>query len=132
MPYLRGETDAGPRIEKFFFTDDGSLSAFRYNDWKIMFTVQEAEGIEVWIAPYTVLRAPQITNLRTDPFERAHVEGLGYDRWWIEHMFVFGPAASYVGNFLATFQAFPPRQKPGSFTIDGALEMLYDNGANGR
>ena len=79
-----------------------------------------------------VLRAPLITNLRTDPFERAHEEAIGYEVWWIEHMFLFGPAAGYVGAFLATFRDFPPRQKPGSFTIDGALEMLYAQGANAR
>ena len=128
LPYLRGETDSGPRAEKFYFTDDGSLSALRYNDWKVMFSVQEAEGIEVWREPFKVLRAPLITNLRTDPFERAHHEGIGYDKWWAEHMFIFGPAAGYVGEFLATFQAFPPRQRPGSFTIDRALEMLYGSG----
>jgi hypothetical protein len=47
-------------------------------------------------------------------------------------MFIFGPAAGYVGEFLATFQAFPPRQRPGSFTIDRALETLYSAGGNGR
>ena len=132
MAHLRGETDSGPRVEKFYFTDDGSLSALRYNDWKVMFSVQEAEGISVWRHPFTTLRAPIITNLRTDPFERAHEEGIGYEKWWIEHMFVFGPAAGYVGEFLATFRAFPPRQRPGSFTIDGALEMLQQAGSKGR
>jgi len=34
-----------------------------------------------------------------------------------------------VGEFLATFRDFPPRQAPGSFTIDGALEMLSSGGA---
>ena len=132
MAHLRGETDSGPRVEKFYFTDDGSLSALRYNDWKVMFSVQEAEGISVWRHPFTTLRAPIITNLRTDPFERAHEEGIGYEKWWVEHMFIFGPAAGYVGNFLATFQQFPPRQRPGSFTIDGALEMLQQAGSKGR
>ncbi|MCK5649988.1 MAG: arylsulfatase, partial [Gemmatimonadetes bacterium] len=82
--------------------------------------------------PFRVLRAPLITNLRTDPFERAHEEGVGYEKWWIEHMFIFGPAAGYVGEFLQTFVEFPPRQRPGSFTIDGALEMLQQAGSKGR
>jgi len=129
MPYFRGETDSGPRVEKFYFTDDGSLSALRYNDWKVMFSVQRAEGMAVWEEPFTALRLPLITNLRTDPFERAHEEGIGYDRWRIEHTFVLAPAAGYVGEFLATFRDFPPRQAPGSFTIDGALEMLSSGGA---
>ena len=34
------------------------------------------------------------------------------------------PAQQYVGRFLATFKEFPPSQKPGSFSIDGALEAL--------
>jgi arylsulfatase len=132
MPHFRGETDSGPRVEKFYFTDDGSLSAFRYNAWKIQFSVQEAEGIAVWREPFKTLRAPLITNLRMDPFERAHEEGIGYEHFWAEHMFIFGPAAGFVGEFLATFQEFPPRQRPGSFTIDGALEMLYQAGSKGR
>ena len=34
------------------------------------------------------------------------------------------PAQQYVGRFLATFKDYPPSQKPGSFSIDGALEAL--------
>ena len=97
-----------------------------------MFTIQEAHGVDVWKQPFTVLRAPLIFNLRQDPFERADQESIGYDQWWIEHMFVFGPAAGYVGEFLQTFIDYPPRQRPGSFTIDGALESLYAQGANVR
>ena len=132
LPYLTGETDEGPRVEKFYFTDDGSLSALRYNDWKVMFTIQEAHGIDVWKEPFTILRAPLIFNLRQDPFERAQHESIGYDTWWLNHVFVFGAAAGYVGEFLQTFIEYPPRQRPGSFTIDGALEALLAQGANGR
>jgi hypothetical protein len=32
------------------------------------------------------------------------------------------PAQTIVGEFLATFREFPPRQKPASFSIDQALE----------
>jgi arylsulfatase len=124
--------DSGPRSEKFYFTDDGSLSAVRYNDWKVMFTVQRAHGIEVWREPFDVLRAPLIFNLRQDPFERAEHEAIGYGRYWADHMFLFGPAAGYVAEFLETFQQFPPRQRPGSFTIGNVLEMLYEGGGNAR
>ena len=48
----------------------------------------------------------------------------GYDKWFIEHAFVFVPAQTIVGQHLSTFQAFPPRQKPGSFSVDQAMEML--------
>ena len=132
LPNFAGQAAEWPRAEKFYFTDDGSLSAVRYEGWKVMFTVQEAHGIEVWKEPYKVLRAPLIFNLRQDPFERAQHESIGYDQWWTEHIFFFVPAATFVGNFLSTFRDFPPRQRPGSFTIDGALEMLYSTGGASR
>ena len=37
-------------------------------------------------------------------------------------MFVFVPAQAAVGQFLKTFEEFPPRQKPGSFSVGEALE----------
>ena len=90
-----------------------------------MFTIQEAHGIEVWRQPFTTLRAPLLFNLRQDPFERAQHEAFGYERWWMDHVFLMAPAAAYVGQFLQTFVEYPPRQRPGSFTIDRALEALY-------
>ena len=41
------------------------------------------------------------------------------------------PAQQFVGQFLTTFKAFPPSQKPGSFGIGQALESLQ-NGTPGR
>ena len=37
-------------------------------------------------------------------------------------MFLLVPAQAMVGEFLKTFEEFPPRQKPASFSIDQALE----------
>jgi arylsulfatase len=130
VPLFTGETDVNPRNEKFYFTDDGSLSALRYNDWKLMFTTQDAHGMEVWSNPYTVRRLPLVINLRRDPFERAADEAGAYDRWMFDRIFLLAPGAGYVGEFLATFREYPPRQRPGSFTIDRALEMLYATNSN--
>jgi hypothetical protein len=44
-------------------------------------------------------------------------------------MFVLVPAQAYVGKFLATFKDYPPRQKPGSFSVDQVLESLQAAGA---
>ena len=38
--------------------------------------------------------------------------------------FVLVPAQGIVGQQLATFQEFPSRQKPGSFSIEQAMEKL--------
>ena len=79
----------------------------------------------MWQDPFTALRAPTLTNLRMDPFERARQEdAMGYQRWWIEHMYVFAPAAAYVGQWLQSFRDFPPRQKPGSFNLDRVMEAV--------
>jgi arylsulfatase len=124
LPYLTGQTDKGPRDEIFYFTDDGSLSALRYRDWKMMFSVQRAHGFDVWAEEFDTLRVPLVLNLRQDPFERARHEGMGFERWWIDHVFLLVPAQVYVAEFLQSFQEFPPRQKPASFTIDQVLESM--------
>jgi arylsulfatase len=124
MPALKGEGE-WPRKEFIYWTDDGSVAALRYNNWKITFLEQKAEGLGVWQQPFTSLRAPLLTNLRMDPFERARAEdAMGYQRWYMEHMYAFAPAASYVGNWLQSFREFPPRQKPGSFNLDRVMEAV--------
>jgi arylsulfatase len=124
LPYFTGKEKKSPREEMFYFTDDGSLSALRYGQWKIMFSEQRAHGIEVWQDPLVPLRAPKIFNLRRDPFERAEHESIGYHRWYFDRIFLLAPGAAYVGKFLGTFREFPPRQKPGSFNLDRVLESL--------
>jgi len=124
LPALKGEA-AWPRKEFIYWTDDGSVAALRYENWKITFLKQEAEGLKVWQQPFVPLRAPAITNLRMDPFERAEEENaMGYQRWYMEHMFVIAPAGAYVGRWLQSFKDFPPRQKPGSFNLDRVMEAV--------
>nr|WP_236940084.1 arylsulfatase [Falsihalocynthiibacter arcticus] len=124
MPALQGEGE-WPRDNFLYWTDDGSVAALRYNNWKITFLRQNAEGFKVWTSPFEVLRAPSITNLRMDPFERAESEdAMGYQRWWIEHMYIIAPAAAYVGEWLQSFAEYPPRQKPGSFNLDRVMEAV--------
>ncbi|MFT6274109.1 MAG: arylsulfatase [Halioglobus sp.] len=124
LPALKGEAK-WPREEFIYWTDDGSVAALRYNDWKVTFLKQPEEGYKVWTTPFEVLRAPSLTNLRMDPFERAEAENaMGYQRWWVDHMFVFAPAGAYVGKWLQSFVEFPPRQKPGSFNLDRVMESV--------
>jgi len=130
LPYFTGEADESPRKEMFYFTDDGSVSALRYNDWKINFSIQKAHGYDVWSEPYTQLRTPMVQNLRMDPLERAHEEASGFDEWGANRLFVLVPAQQIVGNFLQTFVEYPPRQKPGSFSLDRVLEKLQEGKTN--
>ena len=123
-PALRGEAE-WPRNEFIYWTDDGDVAAIRYDDWKVTFLQQNAHGVDVWIQPFEVLRAPGITNLRMDPFERAAEENaMGFQRWWVDHMFIFASAGAYVAQWLQSFREFPPRQKPGSFSLDRVMEFV--------
>jgi arylsulfatase len=126
-PALRGE-GAWPRKEFIYWTDDGSVAALRYENWKITFLEQQAEGLKVWQEPFVQLRAPKITNLRMDPFERAEEENaIGYQRWYLERMYMIAPAGAYVGKWLQSFKDFPPRQKPGSFNLDRVMESVMSS-----
>jgi arylsulfatase len=130
LPHLTGEVEEGPRNEIFYFSDDGDLTALRYNDWKAIFMEQKAWGtLRAWIEPFTPLRVPLIFNLRRDPYERAYRTSNTYYDWLIDRAFFLVPAQAYVGQFLATFQEFPPRQKAASFSLDKVMEKLETGGA---
>ena len=126
LPYFSGK-GAWPRKEFLYWTDDGDVAALRYNNFKITFLRQNAHGLHVWQEPFEQLRAPLLTDLRADPFELAHEIGMDYDRWFVEHMFIFAPASAYVGQWLQSFREFPPRQKPGSFNLSNAMEAVTNN-----
>jgi arylsulfatase len=119
-----------PRKDFFYFNDDGSLVAMRFNQWKLVFAEQRGEGFDVWQEPFVPLRVPKLFNIRSDPFETADHESMDYPRWRVEHLFVLVPAQEYVARFLSTFRQFPPRQKPGSFSIDDALQSLQSQRAS--
>ncbi len=131
LSYLLGEEEDTPRKEVFYFSDDGDLTALRWNDWKAIFLEHRyPQTLRAWAEPWTELRIPLLFNLRRDPYERADITSNTYYDWYLDRAFVLLPAAEYIGTFLATFQEFPPRQKPGSFTIGDAASMI-EQGATG-
>jgi arylsulfatase len=127
LPFLTVEGERSPRVEFFYFSDDGDLVALRYDNWKLVFREQRAKGLmQVWAEPFVTLRIPKVFNLRTDPFEHADVTSNTYWDWMIDHGFLLIPAQSVVGEFLATFREFPPRQKAASFTVDQVMDKLLE------
>jgi arylsulfatase A-like enzyme len=127
LPYLTGQADTSPRPGFIYFDDDGDLVALRWAHWKVVFMEQRAAGtLQVWAEPFVPLRVPKLYNLRTDPFERADLTSNTYYDWLLDHAYLVFAAQGIVTQFLETFQKFPPRQKPGSFTIDQALERMQD------
>lgn len=125
LPYLTGMEAKSPREEFFYFSDDGDLQALRYDNWKVVFGQQRAQGtMLVWSEPLVNTRIPWLYNLRTDPYERASITSNTYWDWWMDHAFLLVPAQGYVGQFLATFKEYPPRQEAASFTINKVMEKL--------
>jgi arylsulfatase len=126
LPYFKGEVKEAPRKEFLYWTDDGDLSGLRFNQWKIVFLEQRAHSFDVWQEPFVLLRAPKLFTLRGDPFERADHEGIDYERWRADRLFLLVPAQAYVAQWLSSFKEFPPRQKPASFSIDQVMQKLQE------
>ena len=126
LPHLTGKQKKGSRNEIFYFTDDGDLSALRYQDWKLIFMQQRVERtFEIWANPFTPLRIPLIFNLRRDPYERGQITSNTYYDWLLDRAYLLVPAQEYVGKFLATFKDYPPRQKAASFSLDQVMQKLH-------
>ena len=82
----------------------------------------EAHGLAVWSQPMVPLRMPMLFNLRSDPFERSQHEAGDYVKWSVERALVLLPAQKIVAQHLASYQQFPPRQRPGSFSIEQVMQ----------
>jgi arylsulfatase len=132
LPYLTGQEQKSPRDFFFYFSDDGDMLAVRMHNFKIMFMEQRTSGtLAVWQDPFVPLRAPNIYNLRTDPFEFATVTSNTYYEWMFHHAFCAYAAQAVTGKFLETFKEFPPVQKPNTFTVDQALEKMSQSASAG-
>jgi len=89
LPYLTGQEAKSPRKEFFYFSDEGDLTALRYDNWKLIFAEQKTPGtLAVWMDPFTMLRVPLIFNLRLDPYERATITSNTYYDWFLDHAFI--------------------------------------------
>ena len=125
LPYLTGKEEKSPRQGFIYFSDDGDVVALRYDNWKLVFLEQKMNGtLALWGNPFTVLRAPKLYNLRTDPYERADITSNTYFDWAFSHMYLVISGQAIVGEFLKTFVEFPPRQKAASFSLDQVMAQL--------
>jgi arylsulfatase A-like enzyme len=122
-PYFKGDVAEGPRREFFYFSDNADLMAVRYNAWKLNFKTIVGN---LFTGKEDSTNVPVVTNLRQDPWERYQTEGMLYGRWWGEKLWTMVPAINIVGEFLATFAAYPPSQASGTLSVEKALTMLQE------
>ena len=125
LEYITGATEKSPRDYFFYVSDDGDLTAMRYDNWKFVFLEQRAAGtLQVWFEPYTKLRCPKIFNLRLDPYERADFTSNTYWDWLLDHAWLVIPAQAMVMRMAQSLVEFPPSQHPASFTVGDMLDTL--------
>jgi arylsulfatase len=125
---LTGQQDKSERRELFYFNDDGQLTALRFENWKFVFCEQKTEGtLAIWRDPFSCMRAPKMYNLRMDPYERADITSNTYNDYVLRRSFLVVPTQQIVGQFIATFREFPPRQRPSSFSVDQVMQKLEES-----
>ena len=125
LDYVTGAVDQSPRNHFFYVSDDGDLTALRYDNWKFVFLEQRATGtLQIWQEPFTELRFPKLFNLKTDPYEKADGTSNTYYDWVLDHIWLFIPAQMYVAEMIQSFVEFPVRQTPPSFSVDQVLAKL--------
>lgn len=104
-PYLRGETDKGPRDTIYYFAATGDLNAVRTGPWKAHFALQTG-GINTAVRQAPAW--PLVINLHADPYEKAALESEMYLRWYAENtMWIFVPIQQKIKQFLSTLADYP-------------------------
>ncbi|ANP90119.1 arylsulfatase [Rhizobium leguminosarum] len=120
LDYLTGKSDKSARHDFYYFDDDGGLVATRYDDWKVVFKEQPAEGgFAVWQTPFITWRLPKLFNLRMDPYERADKVSDQYNDWLVRNDYLLVKGQLQGAAFLETFVKYPPSQRVASFNIEG-------------
>jgi arylsulfatase len=122
LPYLTGKAERGPRREFIYHNDAAMPVCVRVGDWKVVYAENRAQTMALWAEPFVTLRVPKIFNLRRDPFERADHNSNTYWDWMIDKAGQMYLAGAVTAQYLQTFAAYPPSQRPDSWSIDKLTE----------
>ena len=77
-------------------------------------------------------KKPNILVVWGDDIGQSNISAytMAYWDWLLDRIFFLVPAQAYVGQFLATFKEFPPRQKAASFSLEQVMEKLQTSGGS--
>ena len=131
LPYLTGQAKESPRNSFVYMSDDGEVLAIRIGDYKCVLAEQRATRMQTWAEPFVKLRMPKLFNLRRDPFERADDNSNTYWDWIFDHAFVIYGMQAVIADLIPGFVAYPPRQVPASFNLDGVMRDLQNASGGG-
>lgn len=130
LDYFSGKAKDSPRNEFWYVGDEGQVMAARYQDWKVVFLENRADRLQIWKEPFVELRAPDLYNLRRDPFEKAKISSNTYEDWYIDRAFIVIPIQGLAAQFLKTMEDFPPSQTPGSWNLKRIEEQIRRGAGN--
>ena len=120
--FLGRKADSGR--DGFVVYMGNDIFGVKWRDWKLHFTLVEGD---ITTAYRRSPAWPRVVNLRADPFEKAMEESVLYMRWMADNMWLFVPAQDYIGQFLMTFQDFPPR-RGSSLSVNEVLQQILTQG----
>ena len=123
-------TGKGPsnRHEVFYFAES-TLGAVRIDDFKYRF-IDQPGG---WVGAKIHVDAPELTNLRLDPFERLDFPANGtlngsenYFQWFQYEFWRFVFVQQQVGKLAMTALEYPPMQKGASFNLEAVKAKIEE------
>ena len=83
LDYITGQADESARNFFFYCSDDGDLTALRYDNWKVVFLEQRATGtLQIWAGAVHRAALPEVVqpahrSVRAGRHHLEHVLGLG-------------------------------------------------------
>ena len=83
-----------------------------------------ADRLQIWKEPFVQLRAPDLYNLRRDPFEKAKIGANTYEDWYIDRAYLLGPMQVVASKFLLTLKEYPPSPTPGDWSLKSLEEQI--------
>lgn len=125
-PYLTGKSKQSARNVFHYLDDQGKPVGVRVGDWKVVYSENRAKTMALWAEPNVSLRLPKLFNLRRDPYERADENSNTYWDWYISKAAWLYMGLAQTSQYLATFQAYPPSQLPGTWSIDRAYQQVME------
>jgi arylsulfatase len=123
---------ASPRKEFIYGLDSGKIAAIRVGDWKAVYLENRADRLQIWKEPFVQLRAPDLYNLRRDPFEKAKIGSNTYEDWYIDRAYMLGPMQVLASQFLMTMKDYPPSQTPGDWSLETLEKQIQAMPIGGR
>jgi arylsulfatase A-like enzyme len=124
-------TGKGPsnRHEIYYFTES-NLAAVRIDDFKYQFIVQPTG----WLGAKVHVDAPQLTNLRLDPFERLGLPENGslngslynFGSFFVYEFWRYVFVQQEVAKLAMTALEYPPMQKGSSFNLDAVKAKIAE------